>query len=105
MNGILAISIIVLIAVSLSTYTIVPAFAEGKRSFFQKVEDFLNEPFLSLEKAAGGDGHIRQHITTSEQPLKPFMSSWICQILVGDFSNFLGFNDQYSSNMINMCKS
>ena len=80
------------------------AFAERGTSVFQKISNFFDEPFLSLEKAAGGDGHKRQHNTEGQQQLKPFMSSWICQILLNDASSMMQ-NDLNKSNLVSgLCK-
>jgi len=101
---ILQLSIIALITFTLSTSTIIPVYAEGRESIFQKIENFIEEPFLSMEQAAGGDGHKRPHVSQSPQKHISFLSSWICQLLVSDIGNIFGTNNQDTFNAAGMCK-
>lgn len=65
MKKVLIFALFLMLVSSTITITLPNAFAE-RNSVFQKIEDFIQEPFLSLEKAAGGDGqnvltHINNH--------------------------------------------
>jgi tetratricopeptide (TPR) repeat protein len=56
------------------------SFKEGTRkvSGFQKIIDFMDEPFLSLEKAVGGDGHKRPHVVKQVESQKDVIKSPYC---------------------------
>ncbi|MBI1663535.1 MAG: hypothetical protein IS860_08625 [Nitrosopumilus sp.] len=45
MNKILTISIIAVLGLSLATSSIMPVYAEGRKSVFQKIEDLLKNHF------------------------------------------------------------
>jgi len=87
------------------TSSIAPVFADGKKvSVFQKMENFFNEPFLAMEKAAGGDGHKRPSTYQQPSQLKPFLSSWLCQIFVGDVGKIADATSQDIYNAASICK-
>jgi hypothetical protein len=50
----------------------------GKVSIFQKIVDFMDEPFLSMEKAVGGDGHKRPHTFNQAESQKDVITSPYC---------------------------
>ena len=50
----------------------------GKVSIFQKIVDFMDEPFLSMEKAVGGDGHKRPHKVSQVESQKDVVKIPYC---------------------------
>ena len=50
----------------------------GKVSVFQKIIDFMDEPFLSMEKAVGGDGHKRPHKVSQVESQKDVVKIPYC---------------------------
>ncbi len=105
MNNLLTSVIIVLIVSSMTSSIILPAYADGKKtSIFKKIENFIKEPFLSLEKAVGGDGHKRPHSYQQPDKLKPFLSSWICQLIIGDVGKIVDASNKNTNDAQGWCK-
>ena len=104
MKIILLFSLIGILMLSSLIIVLPEAFAERGNSVFQKISNFFDEPFLFLEKAAGGDGHKRPHNTDGQQKLKPFMSSWICQILLNDASKITDVDLNKNNLISGICK-
>ncbi|MBI1663534.1 MAG: hypothetical protein IS860_08620 [Nitrosopumilus sp.] len=53
----------------------------------------------------GGDGHKRLRVHDQSEPLKPFMLSWMCQILVGDIGKMFGADSRDTYNVSEICKN
>ena len=96
--------IFILIAGLSSSSFIQPVSAE-KKSVFYGFSDLMKTPFHSAAKAVGWDG-TPSRFSGHTEPVqyKPFLSSWICQILVGEFGNILGTSSQDTFNASSLCK-
>ena len=80
------------------------AFAE-KKSVFHGISDAIKYPFHSAAKTVGWDGVIDKnprHVEPTK--LKPFLASWMCQILIWDTGKIVGATSQDTFNLASFCK-
>jgi len=105
MKKVFSIFLIFILVSSLSASSFVePIFAE-KKSVFQEISDVIKHPFHSAAKAVGWDETPSKFSGQREptKPLKSFMASWICKILVSDAEKMLGENSQDTNIFMSLC--
>jgi len=96
--------IFILVASLLASSFVEPVFAE-KKSVFKGISDVIKYPFHSAAKAVGWDGTLGKD-SVYREPIKhkPFLASWMCQILVWDTGKIVGANSQDTFNLASLCK-
>ena len=76
-----------------------------KKSVFNGISDAIKYPFHSTAKAVGWDGVIDKSSRYSEQTkYKPFLASWVCQILIWESGKIAGASYQDIFNLTSICK-
>ena len=106
MKKVFSIFLMFILVASLSVSSSVePIFAE-KKSVFQEISDMVKYPFHSAAKTVGWDETPSKFSGHREptKPLKSFIASWICQILVSDAEKMLGENSQDTNIFMSLCK-